>query len=153
MILVTRLRYVLPISRKHCIAWKFTFSWILSHTFKRQRIPNFSPTDRSKVSKFADKSRRMTSVTCNAFIIEKVQKCCTVKYIWLSFSPITHWKQMLQYSQTWANDHLHNGQYFEVPFLIFITLRTSEQRPPVNNGHYFWVPRAVVIQRVDCMHK
>ncbi len=28
---------------------------------------------------------------------------------------------------------------------------TSEQRPPVNNGHYFWVPRVVVIHRFDCI--
>ncbi len=27
----------------------------------------------------------------------------------------------------------------------------SEQRPPVNNGHYFWVPRMVVIHRFDCI--
>jgi hypothetical protein len=26
---------------------------------------------------------------------------------------------------------------------------TSEQRPTVNNGHYFWVPRVVVVHRFD----
>ncbi len=27
---------------------------------------------------------------------------------------------------------------------------TSEQRPPVNNGHYFWVLRVAVVHRFDC---
>ncbi len=27
----------------------------------------------------------------------------------------------------------------------------SDQRPPVNNGHYFWVPRVVVVYRFDSM--
>jgi len=27
---------------------------------------------------------------------------------------------------------------------------TSEQRPPVNNGHYFGVPRVVVVHKFDC---
>ena len=29
----------------------------------------------------------------------------------------------------------------------------SEQRPPVYNGHYFWVPRVVVVPRFDCNDK
>ncbi len=28
---------------------------------------------------------------------------------------------------------------------------TSKQRPPVNNGHYFWVPMVVVVNRFDCI--
>jgi len=27
---------------------------------------------------------------------------------------------------------------------------TSEQRPPVNNGHYLGVPRIVVVHKFDC---
>ncbi len=27
---------------------------------------------------------------------------------------------------------------------------TSEQRPLVNNSHYFWVPRVIVVDRFDC---
>ena len=29
---------------------------------------------------------------------------------------------------------------------------TSEQRPPVNNSHYFGVPRVVVVHRFDCTY-
>jgi hypothetical protein len=29
---------------------------------------------------------------------------------------------------------------------------TSKQRPPVNNGHYFWVPRVVVVHRFECIY-
>ncbi len=28
---------------------------------------------------------------------------------------------------------------------------TSEQRPPVNNGQYFWVPKVVAVDRFNCM--
>ncbi len=28
---------------------------------------------------------------------------------------------------------------------------TSEQRPPVNSGHCFWVPRVVVVHKFDCI--
>jgi len=30
---------------------------------------------------------------------------------------------------------------------------TSEQRPPVNNGHYFWVPKVIVVHKFDCNSK
>ncbi len=30
---------------------------------------------------------------------------------------------------------------------------TSEQRPPVNNGHYFGVPRVVIVHKFDCSLK
>jgi hypothetical protein len=30
---------------------------------------------------------------------------------------------------------------------------TSEQRPTVNNGHKFWVPRVVVVRRFDCIQE
>ena len=30
---------------------------------------------------------------------------------------------------------------------------TSEKRPPVNNGHYFWVRRMVVVYRFDSTNK
>ena len=35
--------------------------------------------------------------------------------------------------------------------LIFITKMTSEQRPPVTNGHYFEVSKVVVVRRFDCI--
>ncbi len=28
---------------------------------------------------------------------------------------------------------------------------TSEQQSPVNNGHYFWVSRVIVVHRFDCI--
>jgi hypothetical protein len=28
---------------------------------------------------------------------------------------------------------------------------TSEHQPPVNNGHYFWVPRVAVLHMFDCI--
>ena len=31
------------------------------------------------------------------------------------------------------------------------TTATCHQRPPVNNSHYFWVPRGVVVHRFDCI--
>jgi hypothetical protein len=30
---------------------------------------------------------------------------------------------------------------------------TSEQRPIVYSGHYFWVPRVVVVHKFDCVLK
>ncbi len=30
---------------------------------------------------------------------------------------------------------------------------TSDHRPPVNNGHYFWVPRVAVLRKFDCIAK
>ena len=30
---------------------------------------------------------------------------------------------------------------------------TNEQRPPVNNGHYFWIPRVVVVHKFDRISK
>ena len=65
-------------------------------------------------------------------------------------------KKRSKYSQTWVNEHLrirppaYNDHHFGVPFWIFITSMTSEQRSPVNSGHYFWVPRVVVVHRFDC---
>ncbi len=63
------------------------------------------------------------------------------------------------YSQTWSNDHLRIAttrslqHHFVVPFGTFIIIMTSEQRPRVNNGHYFWVPRVIVVLRFDCTQK
>jgi hypothetical protein len=34
--------------------------------------------------------------------------------------------------------------------MIFIASMTSEQRPPVNNGHYARVPLVVVEHKFDC---
>jgi hypothetical protein len=53
------------------------------------------------------------------------------------------------YSQIWANDHLHCDHYFEVPISIF--KGTSEQWPPVNNGHNFGIPIFVFVIRFDCI--
>jgi len=60
------------------------------------------------------------------------------------------------YSQTWVNVQLRIGTtcqqrpQFESPLLDFYYKVTSEQGPPVNNGHYFEVPRVVVVRRIDC---
>ena len=58
------------------------------------------------------------------------------------------------YSQTWVKDHLTSttiilGSHFEFILLKWIL----GQRPPVYNGHYFWVPRVNVVHRFDCIRK
>ncbi len=40
-----------------------------------------------------------------------------------------------------------------VSFRTFISKMTSEQRPPVNNGHNFWIPGVVVVDKSDCTIK
>jgi len=63
--------------------------------------------------------------------------------------------QFSKYSQTWVNDHLRiattclQRSQFKGPILDFTAQVTSEQRPPVNNGHYFGVPKVVVVYRFD----
>ncbi len=47
-------------------------------------------------------------------------------------------KQPLVYSD-------HN---FKVRFRPLLKYMTSEQRPLVNNGHHFWVPVVVVVDRL-----
>jgi hypothetical protein len=59
--------------------------------------------------------------------------------------------------QTWVNDYLRVAttclqrtllMKSRSPYLLYTA--TSEQRPPVNNGHNFWYPRVVVVLRFDC---
>ncbi len=45
---------------------------------------------------------------------------------------------------------VYQGHRFKGPIKICIIQDTSEQRPPVNNGHNFRVPRVVVVHRLDC---
>ncbi len=57
----------------------------------------------------------------------------------------------LTYSQTSANDHLPTNLKSQLRSLYYKS--TSEQRPPVNNGHKFGVPRVVVVHKFDCISK
>jgi hypothetical protein len=55
-----------------------------------------------------------------------------------------------RYSQTWAHDHLRIATtILESRLSLLEDKRPSEKRPPVNNGHYFWV----VVHRFDCIFK
>ncbi len=55
-------------------------------------------------------------------------------------------------SQTWVNDHFWTTTtILESRFPHLENKVNSEQQPPVNNGHYFWVPRVVVVHRFDCI--
>ncbi len=52
----------------------------------------------------------------------------------------------VKYSQTWANDHLSTTTTILTSRFPHLDYKgTSEQRPPVNNGHNFGVPRVVVV--------
>jgi len=53
------------------------------------------------------------------------------------WSPYIYYKK----SQTWFSNYLQ----------LCITQRSSKQRPPVNNGHYFLVTRMVVVHRSDLL--
>ena len=44
------------------------------------------------------------------------------------------------------------SEYIATTILNFYLLNDLEQRPPVYNGHYFGVPRAVIVHRFDCVH-
>ena len=58
------------------------------------------------------------------------------------------------HSQTWPNFHLSTTTIIlESRFPHLENKGTSEQRPLVNNGHYFWVSRVVVIHWFDCIQK
>jgi hypothetical protein len=64
-----------------------------------------------------------------------------------------------EYSQTWVNDHLRitttclriATTILKSQFKSLQPKTTSEQRPPVNNGHKFGVPRLVVVHKFDCI--
>jgi len=47
----------------------------------------------------------------------------------------------------------YNDHNLKVPYMSFATKVTAEQQPPVNNGHYFGVPRVVAARRFDCTSK
>ncbi len=61
-----------------------------------------------------------------------------------------------RYNQTWVGHHLwititcQQRPAFWSPFTIFIIKYISEQRPPVNDDHKFWLRREVVVHRFDC---
>ncbi len=72
---------------------------------------------------------------------------------------LVHSELEWKYSQTWANGHLTITTTCLQRRLIWssnlslsnIELWTSEQRPPVNNGHKFGVPRVVVVHKFNCI--
>jgi hypothetical protein len=50
-----------------------------------------------------------------------------------------------RYNQTSASDHLSI-----TTTILWSNLELLLQRPTVNNGHYFWVPREVVVRKFEC---
>jgi len=55
-----------------------------------------------------------------------------------------------QNSQTWANDHLRIvDNIWMSQYELLYQKGNSEQRQPVNNGHFVGVPRVVVVHRCD----
>ena len=82
----------------------------------------------------------------------KLQNCNIC--IWVSL-----WGIFLYiYIQTWANGHLRRATtclpitttFLRSHFELLQHKATSEQRPPVNNDHYFGVPRVVVVHKFHC---
>jgi hypothetical protein len=47
----------------------------------------------------------------------------------------------------------NNGQSKpgQIKFNINFDLKPSKERPSMYNGHYFWAPRLVVVDRFDCI--
>ncbi len=56
-------------------------------------------------------------------------------------------------SQIWSNDHLHHlstaAPTLKSQLRSLYHKPSSEQWPPVNNGHKFWVPKVVVVHKFD----
>ncbi len=59
-------------------------------------------------------------------------------------------KKYFMYSKTWANKYLFTTTtILDSRFPHFKNKGTSDQRPLVNTGHYFWVPSMVVVHKFD----
>jgi hypothetical protein len=78
--------------------------------------------------------------------------CLTIYFIGLTPGVSNTFISTLAYTvkPELTTEPVYNAHKYEVPIDTFITEITSEQRPSVNNEHYFWVPIVNVVYRFDC---
>jgi hypothetical protein len=112
------------------------------------------------------KAAAITATSAQVSSLKKLFIFCTFSYVIVFYYVIVNWNIQVilrlscNYSQTWTNGHLwititclqrlpFERPNFNIWIVIFYNI-TSEQRPPVNNGHHFWVPKALFVHRFDC---
>ncbi len=87
--------------------------------------------------------RNKTKKTGKEFATPKLPQCVWGRFHW----PKNLFHKCVQSNHIWKTTT--NDDEFGILFETFITCMTSEQWPPVNDAHYFWVSWVVVVHRFD----
>ncbi len=89
--------------------------------------------------------------TCNLWQILSADLKISSRYQDVNFLDGSEITVKLELTTTSNNEHLSTTTTIQESRFPHLEKKgTSEQRPPVNNGHYFCVPRVVVEHRFDC---